>query len=270
MKKNIIIKSLLAIVASLINFLPFYIVITVALKKKTDLSSKWFLPKYIYLENFIVAIEKAEIFTAMRNSIIITIFSIAIIVIVGAMAAYPLARLRTKFNKIILNLVLAVMMVPPLSILVPLYTNLAQWNGISSYWGIICVISTFQLPLSIFLYTNFIATIPDALDEAAEIDGANKFQTYFKVILPLLKPVTATVIILTGIFAWNDYQFSLFFLQDPEMKTVTLAIASFFSHASSNLNAAAAAALLAILPVVVLYLALQKYFVKGMVDSAIK
>jgi len=269
-KKSSIGKSIIGILASIINFLPFYIAISVAFKKQTDLSSKWILPDYIYLDNFVAAFEKADMFIAIRNSIIITIFSVAIIVFVGAMAAYPLARVQTKFNKWVLNLILAVMMVPPLSILVPLYTNLSNWGGISSYWGIILVIATFQLPLSIFLYTKFIATIPEALDEAAKIDGANKLQIFYVIILPLLKPVTATVIILTGIFAWNDYQFSLFFLQAPEMKTITLAIASFFSHSSSNMNAAAAAALIAILPVVVLYLALQKYFVKGMVDSAIK
>lgn len=268
--KNSIFKSIIGVLASIINFLPFYIAISVAFKKQTDLSSKWILPKYIYLDNFITAFRNAEMLVAIRNSVVITIFSVLIIVLVGSMAAYPLARLQTKYNKWILNLILAVMMVPPLSILVPLYTNLSSFGGISTYWGIILVIATFQLPLSIFLYTKFIATIPDALDEAAKIDGANKFQIFYIIILPLLKPVTATVIILTGIFAWNDYQFSLFFLQDPDMKTITLAIASFFSHSSSNMNAAAAAALIAILPVVVLYLVLQKYFVKGMVDSAIK
>lgn len=270
MKKNRWSKTVLALIASLINFIPFYITMTVAFKPMTDMSSRWTLPKELYLGNFVTAIEKANILMAMKNSLIITVFSVVIIVLVGAMAAYPLARIKTKFNRGVLNLILAVMMVPPLSILVPLYTNMAKWGGISEYWGIIVVIATFQLPLSIFLYTNFIATIPKALDESAMIDGCNRLAIYYRIILPLLKPVTATVIILTGVFAWNDYQFSLFFLQKPEMRTVTLAISSFFSQSSSNLNAAAAAALLAILPVVILYIALQKYFVQGMVDGAVK
>lgn len=106
--------------------------------------------------------------------------------------------------------------------------------------------------------------------EAADIDECNKFTIFFRVILPLLKPVTATVVILTGVWVWNDYQFSLFFLQKPEMRTVTLAISSFFSNDSTNVNAAAASSFIAMLPVIVLYLSIQKYFVKGMVDGAVK
>jgi len=263
-------KLLLTLLASAISFVPFFITINVALKPMTDMSSRWLLPKELYLGNFVTAIEKANILGAMKNSLIITICSVTIIVFVGAMAAYPLARVKTRFNRGVLNLILAIMMVPPLSILVPLYSNLSRMGGISTYWGIIVVIATFQLPLSIFIYTNFIISIPKALDEAARIDGCNNIQIYYKIILPLLKPVTATVIILTGVAAWNDYQFSLFFLQDPDMRTVTLAISSFFSQSSSNLNAAAAAALMAIIPVVIIYIMLQKYFVKGMIDSAIK
>lgn len=270
MKMNNSLKTLLTLLASAICFVPFYITINVAFKPMTDLSSRWQLPRELYLKNFVTAIEKANIFNAMKNSLIITIFAVTIIVLVGAMAAYPLARVKTKWNRGVLNLILAIMMVPPLSILVPLYSSLAKMGGISTYWGIIVVIATFQLPLSIFMYTNFIATIPDALDEAAMIDGYNRFQIYYKIILPLLKPVTATVVILTGVSAWNDYQFSLFFIQKPDMRTVTLAISSFFSQNSSNMNAAAAAALIAIIPVIIIYIALQKYFVKGMVDSAIK
>ncbi len=270
MKKYTIKRTLLALIISAIHFIPFYITITMALKPMTDFSSRWCLPKNLYFENFQIAIEKAKILLAMKNSIIITAVSIGLILLVGATAAYPLARIRTRFNNVILNLVLAVMMVPPLSMLVPLYSNMSRWGGISTYWGIIVVITTFQLPLAIFLYTNFIATIPKDLDEAASIDGCNRLFIYYKIILPLLKPVTATVVILTGVWIWNDYQFSLYFLQKPEMRTVTLAISSFFSNSSSNLNAAAAAALLAILPIVVLYIALQRYFIQGMIDSALK
>ncbi len=129
---------------------------------------------------------------------------------------------------------------------------------------------TFELPMSIFLYTNFIASIPTALDEAAAIDGCGPVRAFFCIILPQLKSVTASVVILAGIHCWNDYQFSLYILQSSVRRTVTLAISSFFSQTTSNLNAASAAAFLAILPVVFCFLFLQKYFIKGMVDSAVK
>jgi raffinose/stachyose/melibiose transport system permease protein len=141
---------------------------------------------------------------------------------------------------------------------------------ISTFLGIILVVTTFQLPMSIFLYSNFISTIPESLDEAARIDGCSKFQTFYKVILPLLKPVTASVVILTGVLIWNDYQFSLYLLQSPEKRVVTLAVSTFFAQSSTNLGAASASALLAILPIAILYIFLQQYFVKGMVDGAVK
>lgn len=268
--KNNWLKTLIAGLICLIHIVPFYISITVAFKSKTDLSSRWALPKDLYLENFIKAVERADIFSAMKNSLIITIIAVLIITILGAMAAYPLARNRSRLNKTMLNVILAVMMIPPLSILVPLLTFVTRIGGVSTFWGIILVVATYQLPLSIFLYTNFIKTIPMDLDNAASIDGCSSFSIYYKIILPLLKPVTATVIILVGVNIWNDYQFSLYLLQDPEMKVVTLAVANFFAQSSSNFGAASATALMAICPITIMYLFLQQYFVKGMVDSAIK
>lgn len=262
-------KFLIGLFISIVHIIPFYITITVALKPKTDSSSKWSLPSSIYWQNFKTALE-ADLLRAIFNSILITAISIVLIVAIGAMAAYPLSRIKTKFNNFILNFSLAVMMIPPLSMLVPLYATLRQLGGISTYWGVIIVITTFQLPLSIFLYTNFIATVPKDLDEAAAIDGASRMSIFWRIILPLLKPVTATVVILTGVWVWNDYQFSLFFVQKESMKPITLAISGFFSSASTDPGAAAAAALIAILPIVILYVSMQRFFVKGAVDGAIK
>lgn len=260
----------LVFILGFIHLIPIYISLTVALKRKTDLTSRWFLPKDIYLENFLYALEKAELLLAMKNSFIVTFVSIILITLLGAMAAYPLARNKTFTNKIVLNLILAVMMVPPLSILVPLLTIMTKVHGVNTYWGIILTLTTFNLPLSIFLYSNFIHTIPKELEEAAMIDGCSQFKTFYTIIFPLLKPITATVIILTGVGIWNDYQFSVYLLQSQKMRVVTLAISSFFSHSSSNLGAAAAAAIIAVLPIITLYLFLQRYFIAGMTSGSIK
>lgn len=249
---------------------PFYILVNVAFRDPTNLTSYWTMPDHIYMQNFIDAIVEGKILLALQNSLFLTIGATLLIVLVGAFAAYPLSRQKSKTNSAVKSFVLGVMMVPPLSILVSLYATVVKIGGVNKFWGIILVLVTFELPLSIYLYSNFISAIPTALDEAASIDGCNPIQTFFLIILPQLKPVTASVLILTGIHCWNDYQFSLYVLQAPKMKTVSLAISSFFSQTTSNLNAAAAAALLAILPVTVLFLFLQKYFIKGMVDSAIK
>ena len=161
-------------------------------------------------------------------------------------------------------------MVPPLSILVSLYSVIVDMGGVNEYWAIVLVMLTYQLPQGIFLYTNFIKSIPMALDEAAAIDGCGPVRTFFLIILPQLKSVTTSVIILAGINCWNDFQFSRYILQSSKMSTGTLAISSFFSQTYSDLNSAAAGAMIAILPVVIAFLFLQKYFIQGMIDSAIK
>jgi raffinose/stachyose/melibiose transport system permease protein len=260
----------LAVGIGIFYLLPIYLTANIALRPATDTRSLWAPAQGLFWGNFETAFEQGRIGRALLNSVVITACCIVLIALVGAFAAYPLARRRTRLNSGIKGFVLGVMMVPPLSILVSLYSNMVQMGGVSKYWGIVLTITAFELPLSIFLYTNFIAAIPPALDEAAAIDGAGPARTFFMVILPQLKPVTASVVILTGMHAWNDYQFSLYLLQKPAMRSLPLAIASFFSQTTSDLNAATAAALIAMLPAVLLFLFLQRYFIRGMVDSALK
>ena len=124
--------------------------------------------------------------------------------------------------------------------------------------------------LSIYLYTNFINAIPESLDEASAIDGCNVFQSFFKIILPQLKPVTVTVLILNGVGIWNEYAYGLYILQKPKTYTLTLMISQYFSTGGKDFNGAAAAACIAIMPIVIAYICLQKYFIQGTIDSAVK
>lgn len=261
---------LVAIIILLIHFVPFYILISVSFKEQMDLTSRWSLPNYLNFENFILALEKGGLLKALMNTAVITVISVTLIVIFGSMAAYPLSRVKSKINRILLSVILAVMMIPPLSVLVPLYKTMVTIGGVNTYWGIILISVTYNLPISIFLFLNFIATIPEALDEAAMIDGCSRISVFYKIILPNLKPVTASVVILTGVYVWNDYSFQMYILQKKEMRTATLAIGSFFTENAANLNAGAAAALLVIIPPIILYLTMQKYFVQGMADGAVK
>lgn len=263
-------KTLVAAIILLIHFVPFYILISVSFKKQMDLTSRWSLPRYLNLENFVLALEKGGLLRALMNTVVITVISVILIVMLGSMAAYPLSRVKRKTNKVLLSIILAVMMIPPLSVLVPLYKTMVGIGGVNTYWGTILVSVTYNLPISIFLFSNFIATIPEELDEASMIDGCSRISVFYKIILPNLKSVTASVIILTGVYVWNDYSFQMYMLQKKEMRTATLAIGSFFTENAANLNAGAAAALLVIIPPIILYLAMQKYFVQGMTDGAVK
>ncbi|GAA0180920.1 carbohydrate ABC transporter permease [Clostridium sediminicola] len=267
--KNPMLLIIGAIIA-FFHFIPLYILSIVAFKTPSDLSSRWLPPKYLTFKNFRLVLEDGNVIKALMNTTFITLCSIILVIIIASMASYPLSRIQNRTSMILVNIVLAVMMIPSLSVIVPLYGIMMKINAINTYWGIILVLVTYNLPMSIFLFTNFIKSIPIELDEAAAIDGCNPVKTFYSIIMPQLLPVTASVTILSGIKIWNDYRFALYFLQKPKYETLTLFISKYFSDFASNLNAAAAAALMAILPVILVFLFLQKYFVSGVSDGAIK
>lgn len=267
---NSLLRSPIILILLLVYISPFWILTTISFKPVSDLSSYWKFPSQPTFENFRVAIQDAGILESLGRTALITVCVVTLVVVISAFTAYPLARRTNRLNKVISAFVLGVMMVPPLSILVSLYSVIVDMGGVNEYWAIVLVMLTYQLPQGIFLYTNFIKSIPMALDEAAAIDGCGPIRTFFLIILPQLKSVTTSVVILAGINCWNDFQFSRYILQAARMNTATLSIASFFSQTYSDLNSAAAAAMIAILPVVIAFLFLQKYFIQGMIDSAIK
>lgn len=263
-------KYLLSMFLLLVYLFPFYVIINVSLKAFNDTTSRMQFPEVIYWDNYNKVIQSGEIFTGIRNCLIITVLVLLVEIVIGCMASYALARNQSKLNEVVRSLIMSVMMITPLTILVGVYSTMSNIHATSTYWGMVLVLSAFGLPLVIFLYTNFISSIPVALDEAAAIDGASNFQIFFKIILPQLKTVTVTVIILQGVGVWNEYTYAYYFLQKTSMRTITLVIKTFFSAVSNDYGAAAATAVIGMLPLILVYLCLQKYFIQGQVDSAIK
>jgi raffinose/stachyose/melibiose transport system permease protein len=270
MKTHGLIKKTVIVLLCCLQLVPLYITIVVSVKPQTDVSSYWKLPAVPYLQNFLTAFNAGNLLNAYKNTFIVTICATLTVLILATMAAYPLARYPSRFNKGVKTFFLSIMMIPALSLLVPIYVLLLRMGGISKYQGIVPVHTAFNMPLAIYMISNFIKTIPLELDEAALIDGCSVYSIFYRIIIPLLKPVVVSVIILTAVPVWNDYQYSVYFLHKPQIRVITLAVASFFQQSGSNPNVAAAAALIGIIPVVVLYIVLQKYFIKGMVDGAIK
>lgn len=263
-------KYILGAVIVLFHVLPLYVLAVMAFKTKTDLSSLLTPPRYLYLDNFVKIFQKGEILTAFKNTVIVTAGVLVLEIAAGGLAAYPLARNRSGWNRFISSVFMGIMMIPSLSILVGVYSLLVSIRGISTLWGLILVSVAFGLPMTIYLYTNFINAIPESLDEAGAIDGCSVFQSFFLIILPQLKPVTVSVLILNGVGIWNEYAYGLYILQKPKTYTLTLMISQFFSTGGKDFNGAAAAACVAILPIVAAYIFLQKYFIQGTIDSAVK
>lgn len=263
-------KYLLAALIIFIYLMPLYVLVMRSFKGVTDMSTYMSIPEILYLDNYRLIFKEGVLFRAFFNSGIITVSTVVIEIVLACMAAYPLARNRTRFNGLVQNIFMGVMMIPPLTILVGVYSFLVGIRATNTYWGLVLTLVAFGLPLAVFLFTNFITAIPRALDEASIIDGASVLQTFFYIILPQLKPIIATVTILHGVSAWNEYAYSQYIMQKNELVTVTLAIRRYFSSVSNDYGGAAAAAVIAILPITILYLILQDYFIQGQVDSAIK
>jgi len=263
-------KAFFGLLIVAIQLLPIYITLTVALKGQTDLSSVWTFPAAPLWDNFAQAFVAGKVARAFLNTAIITFFATSAVVLLGALAGYPLARSRSTLNTLVNGFILAILMIPALSLLVPLYVLMNRLHAISTFPGIIPVHVAFNLPLTVFLFTNFMRSVPRELDEAAFLDGCSVYSIFYRIMLPLLKPVTVTSVILTSVAVWNDFQFSVYFLQKSAMRVITLAINGFFGISGSNLHMGSAAALLSIIPVTVLFLFLQRYFVSGMVAGAIK
>jgi raffinose/stachyose/melibiose transport system permease protein len=261
----------LALLITLFHLVPFYILITTSLKKVGDFTSKWALPTSFNMENFTLAWEQANLGNAFINTAIITIFAAVLLIFFGSMAAYALARRTTKLNKYVYMLFVGVMVIPPLTALVPLYRLVVDIGMMNTHLVAILNNVAAFMPLTIFLYAGFIrSTIPKELEEAAKIDGASTLGVFFRVVFPLLKPITATVLIISSVYIWNDYQFAIFFLQDSSVQTLTVALAGFFGQNSSQLNLVAAAALMASLPMVIVFLFLQRFFIEGLAAGSVK
>ncbi|MGR6126149.1 carbohydrate ABC transporter permease [Paenibacillus sp. SER-28] len=270
-KKNKGLLTGVSVLILLFHIIPFYIMVTTALKAKGDFTSKWVFPKEMNFQNFIDTWHRANLGPSFINTTIITACSAILLIFFGSMAAYPMARRQTTLNKVFYFLFIAIMIIPPLTALVPLYKLVVNIGMMNTYEvAILNNVASF-MPLTIFLYAGFIrSTIPKELEEAAKIDGASTLGTFFKIVFPLLKPITASILIIACVFIWNDYQFAIFFLQDKSMHTVTVSLASFFGQNKNNMNLVASAAILAMLPMTILFLFLQKYFIAGLSSGAVK
>ena len=146
---------------------PFYVVVALSLKPQSDNSSRLTLPQTPYWDNSLSVLQSGEIVNAIKNNVIIIVGSLIVIIVAGSLAAYPLARVQSRFNEFVRKLFMGIMMITPLTILVGVYSILSRIGAISTYWGIILLLSTFGVPMAVYLYSNFIAAIPVELDEAA-------------------------------------------------------------------------------------------------------
>ena len=251
------------------TIIPLAILISVAIKSPEEFAINPFgLPQAIAWENFTTAWVDANLGRGIFNSALLTITSLISIVIFSAMAAYPIAR-RAQWTPVF-YFFLSGIMVPFQLAMLPLYRLMKTLNLINSYQGIIFIYTAVSLPMAIFLFAGFIKGINKELEDAALVDGAGRFRMFWSIIFPLLKPATSTVIIINIISLWNDFFIVLLYLPKREMRTLQLAIFTFVGQYNSKLNLVTAGVILSVLPMVIVFLLLQRQFVEGIAGGAVK
>jgi raffinose/stachyose/melibiose transport system permease protein len=272
LRLELIALSVVIAVLAIIFLSPFYLVIVNSLKDYGDvLRGAASFPRPLVFENYKVAWTTVQFPLATFNSLIITIVSITLLVLLGAMAAWRLARAPHRVNNLIFTLFVAAMVVPFQSVMIPLMRVGSALNLLDNRPGLIIIYLGFGMPFTVFLFHGFIkASVPREIEEAAIIDGCNSFQTFFLVVLPILRPMLATVVILHAFWIWNDFLLPLLVLYDPAKRTIPLAVFSFLGKYTDRWNLALATLTMGMLPIIVFFLALQKYIIRGVAAGSVK
>jgi len=266
------IATILMIAGAVITIIfPLYLTVLIAIKTPQDMvPSALSIPKTLRFENFTDAIEMTNFFAALKNSVIITVSVLIVTLLSNSLVSYAIARNRNKkFFNALYYYFLSAMFVPFPIIMLPIVKQVTMLN-MDNIIGIICLYVVFGLPFNIFLYSGYIKTIPVSLEEAAIIDGASTFRVFWSIIFPLLKPISATVAITTCLWTWNDFMLPLIILGDPEMATLPLVQYVFQSQFTTDYNLAFASYLLALLPMLLVYIFAQKWIRNGITTGAVK
>jgi raffinose/stachyose/melibiose transport system permease protein len=255
--------ELMLLLATLVMLIPIYYFVIGAFKPRLDIVM-------FTTGNFTYAIKKMKIVSSLTNTGLITLTSLAILVVGASLAGFAIARVQHRFFKYYYATVIALMVIPFIGALIPIVVLIRRLNMIGSLWACVLIQAAWNMPFSVFLYTGFMRALPSELEEAAYIDGCSMFRVYFNIFLPLLTPVTATCLIRCGIGIWNDYLVSASLLNSVRQPTLMVAVYSFFGQYVSEYGYAFAGIIMASLPVVVMFLFLQKYFIKGITAGAVK
>lgn len=269
--KFVIIYSTLLIGTVIILF-PSFLTILTAFKTPSEMARSFFsLPESLNFDNFIEVIGKNNFFIYLRNSIVITGISLTGIMFIAPMASYAIARnFKKKYYRFLFYYITLGLFIPFQVIMLPIHKQMADLRLLNQS-GLIILYLTYSLLQSVFLYVGYIRTVPKDMEEAAYIDGCNRFSAYFKIVFQLLKPMNATIIIMNGVWIWNDFLLPLIILnRSDKYWTIQLFQFNFQGQYFSNFNLAFASFLLSSLPLVVVYIFMQKYIISGLTHGAVK
>ena len=264
------------IVIFILYMFPFYMVVINSLKQKRDIIKSPFSWLYtikgLSFDNFVKAFVQMDFLNAFKNSLIVTVFATALVTLLAAMLAYYIVRNNNAISRIAFVLMVASMIIPFQAIMIPLVSIYGgKLNALNHRSTLVFMHTGFSMAMSVFMFHGFIkGNVPVALEEAANIDGCTHVQTFFRIVFPLLKPIISTMVILNSLAFWNDFLLPSLVLSDKKLLTLPLSTYSFYGTYSADYGTIMAGLLLCVIPVLILYITLQKQIISGVVAGAVK
>ena len=270
--KGTFLVQVIMTVLAVLFIAPLVIILNYSFKTKKELylNSPLSLPDSLNFDNYIKAFNKLNMKETFFNTFFYTAISVLILAVLCGTTAWAIARCKKKFFKFAFIYFIVGILIPYQALFLPIYTIGYKMHLTNTRFGIIFMYVATGISFGVFLMNSFMSTVPLELEESARIDGCSVFRTYFSIVLPLLKPAMATLIIMQSFQIWNDYLLASLYVSKNQLKTLTVAIQSLFSAQTSDYTTAMAAIVISVLPIAVLFMSLQKYFIKGMTVGAVK
>ncbi|SEC73409.1 carbohydrate ABC transporter membrane protein 2, CUT1 family [Amycolatopsis tolypomycina] len=268
-----LVRPTFALLAGAVFFVPLYLVLANVFKRGERIApSPASLPAPPTLANIQAVLTRPDglFWVSLTNSIVVTVLSILALTVLSAMLGHYLARSTRRWTKVLTLVLLAGLMIPPQVILIPITDVLRVTHLMATLQGLILFNVGYYVPFGVFVFTGFIRGVPVELEEAALLDGASRMQAFWRVVFPLLRPATASVLIFLGVWIWNDFIDPLIILGPSQGTTITTGIYRSIGQYQADFGSVFALMFLATLPVLIFYLALQKQFVKGLTGGATK
>jgi len=261
----------LGVLIALVFLVPFYFVLTNSFKSFAELSQNTMsLPKAFSFHNYEEVWKIMKFPKVFLNSLIITVASNVGLVVISAMAAYRMVRNNNWVNKVLFLLFVSAMIIPFESIMIPLVKLAGMIGLLNETWGVVVCYFGFGVSLNLFLYHGFVKSIPLEVEEAAIVDGCSVFGLFWRIVFPLLKPITVTIVLLNSLWIWNDFLLPLLIISGPETRTIPLATYSFFGQYTKQWDLALAALTLGVLPIILFFLGMQKHIIEGITAGSVK
>lgn len=267
--------TILLILGCITIFFPLYMAVVIAFKQPTemtnDIAGALALPASFSFSNFAEAMRVTDFWNSLGNSLLLTVSTVALSIVLHGLAGYAIGRSmkRNKVYNVIYLYIVSGMFVPFAILMMPLVKQTAQM-GIANRLGVILLYVVFYMPLNMMLYKGYLTNIPVALEEAARVDGATTWKTYWAIVFPIMKPMHATVAVLTAMSTWNDVMTPLVIMSGSGKNTLPLAQLNFQTQFGTNYNLAFASYLLALVPILLFYIVCQKQILNGVVNGAVK